>query len=974
MFCLSAHPRAGRRRSRPWAGALAVSVLALAGTGLTLPATAHAAPDGSGLVISEVYTSGGSAGASYQDKFVELTNPTGADLALDGLSLQYRSPKQSAPGPASGTCALSGTVRAGSSFVVAVGRSNGDAGQTLSADATCAATNPGAKGGVFALVRGSARHTFTIGSMTSDPEVLDLVGWGSSLTFEGAVVPQGEVAQSYQRAGTTDTNDNAADFTPAAPTPGAVDGIAPGGSGGETGGSDPDGEGPATPSDPGSSPSGPGQEGTVTAIAQIQGAGSLTPLAGQVVTTRGVVTAVYPTGGIRGYYIQTPGSGGGTVSADRAQEREAAASQGLFVYDGAGASTLTAGQCVEVTGTAGEYNGLTQLSKVTRTTTIADCAPVSAVEVPDTAWLATDEAKEAYEGMLLRPTGAWTVTSNYATNQYGRVGLAAGDEPLYQATDVVAPGQAAKDYEAANLLKEIDLDDGSTWNYMSSAEAKASALPYLTASTSLRAGDAVTFTADVILDQRKDGAKEAIRWRLQPLTQVTGLEGSPISWRSSRAPAPTVEGAVTVTSFNVLNYFTDLGQDEAGCRAYTDRQGNKVTANGCQVRGAYSTAAFEQQQAKIVAAINELGSSVVGLEEIENAAKFGHDRDASLAALVAALNAAAGGTKWAYVPSPASRPQASDEDVIRTAFIYQPSLVTPVGESVILDDPAFTGIARQPLAQEFAPTQGVGTCQVGGQEVKARSFVAVVNHFKSKGSGSGVGNADTGDGQGASNAARVAQATALTAWVNAQWADRPVLLLGDFNSYSREDPVRAMKAAGFALIDEVVADVGHTYQFSGRIGSLDHVLVNEAAAAMVAGAKVWDVNADESVAYEYSRAGYNVAELYAADAYRSSDHDPVKVGLRLVGEDGQACAAPDEEGPASGEEPVEGEAPGTGVPTSTTAPGGETATASDIGGTGTTVSRKRSLARTGVGLGGVVLALALAGLGTVLASRRRVAR
>ncbi|MCI7455863.1 ExeM/NucH family extracellular endonuclease [Actinomyces urogenitalis] len=969
MFSASARPRAERRRLQSWSGALAASVLALTGAGLALPATAHAAPDGSGLVISEVYTSGGSAGAAYQDKFVELANPTGADLALEGLSLQYRSPKQSAPGLASNTCALSGTVRAGSVFVIAVGKSNGTAGQALSADATCAATNPGAKGGVFALVRASEKHTFTIGSLTGDPEVLDLVGWGSSPTFEGAVVPQGEVAQSYQRAGTTDTNDNAADFTPAAPTPGAVEGLVPAGPGGEGAGSEPGGEGPATPSDPGGT-SEPGQAGALTTIAQIQGAGATTPLAGQVVTTRGVVTAVYPTGGIKGYYIQTPGSGGGAVSAHASQERAAAASQGLFIYDGAGATTLTAGQCVEVTGTAGEYNGLTQLSKVTATTPIANCAPVSAVEVPDTAWLATDAAKEAYEGMLLRPTGAWTVTNNYATNQYGRVGLAAGEEPLYQATDVVAPGQAAKDYEAANLLKEIDLDDGSKWNYMSSAEAKASALPYLTASTSLRAGDAVTFTSDVILDQRKDGTREAIRWRLQPLTQVTGLQGSPISWRSSRAAAPTVGGALTVTSFNVLNYFTDLGQDEAGCKAYTDRQGNKVTANGCQVRGAYSQAAFEQQQAKIVAAINELDSSVVGLEEIENAAKFGHDRDASLAALVTALNTAAGSTKWAYVPSPASRPQTSVEDVIRTAFIYQPALVSPVGESVILDDPAFTGIARQPLAQEFAPAEGAGTCQVGGQDVRGRSFVAVVNHFKSKGSGSGAGNADTGDGQGASNAARVAQATALTAGVNEQWADRPVFLLGDFNSYSQEDPVKAMEAAGYTLIDEVVDNVGHTYQFGGRIGSLDHVLVNEAAAAMVVGAKVWDVNADESVAYEYSRAGYNVAELYAADAYRSSDHDPVKVGLRLVAEDGQACAAPGEE------------EPGTGVPTASPAPGTPTATAtatssagagrtSGTGGSGAAVSATGSLARTGVGLGGVALALALTGLGGALAGKRR---
>ena len=84
---------------------------------------------------------------------------------------------------------------------------------------------------------------------------------------------------------------------------------------------------------------------------------------------------------------------------------------------------------------------------------------------------------------------------------------------------------------------------------------------------------------------------------------------------------------------------------------------------------------FEDQQAKIVAAINKLNVSVLGLEEIENSAKFGHDRDESLRKLVAALNAAGG--NWKYVPSPKTLP--GDEDVIRTAFIYNPDKVSPVG-------------------------------------------------------------------------------------------------------------------------------------------------------------------------------------------------------------------------------------------------------------------------------------------------------
>ncbi len=552
----------------------------------------------------------------------------------------------------------------------------------------------------------------------------------------------------------------------------------------------------------------------VLAIADIQGTGSKTPYDGQVVTTRGVVTAVYPSGGLSGYYIQTPGTG--------APRSAGQASDGLFVYDADGAATLAPGTCVEVTGTAGEYHDLTQLSRLSATTAVEGCEPVRPVEVSQAAWIASDADKEAYEGMVVRPTGAWTVTGNHTTGQYGQVALAVGEQPLLQATDVVAPGPEAVAYEEANKGREINLDDGSSWNYLTNATAQSTPVPYLSADKPLRVGDAVTFTSDVILDYRYG-------WSFQPLTQVTGLSGSPIDWAPSRPQAPQVGGAMSVTSFNVLNYFTDLGKDESGCAAYKDRNGAGVTARDCNVRGAYSAEAFAAQQAKIVAAINALDSSVVGLEEIENSARYGQDRDAALEALVAALNAAAGSERWAMVPSPAQRPEASQEDVIRTAFIYQKDEAAPVGESVILEDPAFTGTARQPLAQAFKPA-GAGDDQ---------AVMVIVNHFKSKGSP----------------------------------------LPGAFNSYTEEEPGATIAAGGYTLIDDLVDAVGHSYQYANRTGSLDHVLLNASAAALVTGAGVWDVNADESVALEYSRAGMNVTNLYAPDPYRSSDHDPIKVGL-----------------------------------------------------------------------------------------------
>ena len=49
----------------------------------------------------------------------------------------------------------------------------------------------------------------------------------------------------------------------------------------------------------------------------------------------------------------------------------------------------------------------------------------------------------------------------------------------------------------------------------------------------------------------------------------------------------------------------------------------------------------------------------------------------------------------------------------------------------------------------------------------------------------------------------------------------------------------------------------------------------------VTGVDIWNINADEQIAFEYSRYNYTAEDLYRPDQWRSSDHDPVKVGLQL---------------------------------------------------------------------------------------------
>lgn len=795
----------------------------VSGSVLQVAQPVQAKSDGSDIVINEVYTRGGSANQPYKNKFVEIYNPTDRAIDLTGVKLEYSAETKTA---ASQSCSLAGSISAKGYFLVQL-NSNADNGVDLpKIDQSCEGVRPSGTTGALALTRNGAD--------------VDVVGYGKAVRNEGAPAAyagDNKKPGSIQRKTVgVDTDNNAADFE-------FVDKPTPQGSGNSSQ--------PNTPSTPPSTPvqpPAPQPSTDVIAIADIQGTGEATPLEGKVVKTFGVVTASYPTGGFNGFYLQTPGSGGGEIPA---------ASQGIFVYTGS-APTVEVGKCYEVTGTAGEYNGLTQLSKTSAIVNqAAGCQAAKPVELTK---LPTDTEKERLEGMLVLPKGTYTITNNYQLNQYGQLGLAFGDQPLYVATEKVLPGKDADAYEAENLKKYITLDDGSSWNYQKNQTAQASALPYLSQDTPMRTGAKVTFDKPVILDYR-------FQWNFQPTGHVVGAKSQFIPFKSQNTrpeTPPSVGGDIQIASFNVLNYFTDLGKDESDCKSYDDREGNPVGSNYCKVRGAYSEKAFKDQQAKIVSAINGLDAEIIGLMEMETSSQFGHSRDYSLSKLVEALNVGITNKadQWDYVRSPLVVPDS--EDVIRLAYIYKPNVVTPMDASQILIDSAFAN-ARQPLAQRWTT--------VKNDQVE---FVTIANHFKSKGSGD-----DDGTGQGLSNPSRVAQAKALTKWVDQIAKDDAVFLMGDFNAYSKEDPVRIIEEAGFTELEGKFAPEASTYQFGGRLGSLDHNFANAKGLAMVSGAGVWDINGDESIAMQYSRRNYNVVDFHQDGPYASSDHDPALFGLNI---------------------------------------------------------------------------------------------
>ncbi|MET1043379.1 MAG: ExeM/NucH family extracellular endonuclease [Microbacteriaceae bacterium] len=570
-------------------------------------------------------------------------------------------------------------------------------------------------------------------------------------------------------------------------------------------------------------------------IADVQGSGATTPIPGALVTVEGIVTADYRgVSGYRGIVVQSAGP-----------DTTPGASDALFVFLGNATTAAAIGDRITVTGTAGENFNQTQINASGATALIeiveAGVGVPAATVLPDSV---VGDAREPYENMLVAPTGDYRVTSSHNLFSFGELWLDPGEQPV-KSTETTDAGPAADAIAAANRASRILLDDGYSIRVDSATHPGTQ--PYFTADTVVRNGDQVVFAeAGYILAW---GFNE---WRLQPTTPIN--DASPASAKPTFETlnprpdvAPEVGGDFSVAAFNVFNYFTTL------------------TSDNPEARGADSAADFAIQKSKIIAAINGLDAEVVALQEIENSVKLGETVDEALADLVAGLNAAAGAGTWDYVRTPAALQDAAITDFITNAIIFKPATVTPLGDALTQIDETVWDIAREPLAQAFTAT------------ATGKVFSVVANHFKSKTPPTG-GGAEPADGQGFFNAERVEQSTSLLAFVNGTViptsGSEDVFLIGDFNAYAEEDPAQVLTDAGYVDLLPEKTDGQYTYTFNGELGSLDHVFASASAAASVTDVGVWNINSPE-----WGDRGYEFDAAEAGTVFRSSDHDPIKVGV-----------------------------------------------------------------------------------------------
>jgi hypothetical protein len=589
---------------------------------------------------------------------------------------------------------------------------------------------------------------------------------------------------------------------------------------------------------------------TANSIAEVQGSGSASPLTGQVVTVSGIVT-----GDFQEKDADNASNLGGFFLQQDPPDGDADTSDGLFVFDGVNPGVdVGVGDRVTVRGTVQEYFGETQISDPNVSITGKGVIQPVDINLPVAATISNDDGDllpdlERFEGMLVRFPQVLTVTDLHNLERFGSVTLSAGGR-LYQFTNGNLPDATAyADHKALNARRTIELDDGLR-------SANPATARYLTAGTSvdysIRTGDAVAGVTGNLRYSRGSGGDGDATWRLMP-TIAPQFEAL-----NPRPGPPDTGGNVRVASFNVLNFFSTVDNGTSICGPRGD--------DNC--RGADSVTEQQRQLDKTVSALALLDADVVGLMELENNASD------SLQMLVDALNDRVGADQYSYVDTGAIL-----ADAIKTGFIYKPARIALQGAHALLDssvDPRFNDARNRPaLAQTFRLLESDALLTV------------IVNHLKSKGSScEDDGDPNTGDGQGNCNQARSNAAAAIADWVVTDptgSGDTDFLIIGDLNAYTKEDPLSALKDAGLTNLIENQENP-YSFVFDKQAGALDHALATASLVPQVVGAIEWHINADEPRLLDYNLEHGRDATLFdATTPYRASDHDPVVIGLDLIG-------------------------------------------------------------------------------------------
>ena len=610
---------------------------------------------------------------------------------------------------------------------------------------------------------------------------------------------------------------------------------------------------------------------------------------------------------LKGFFIQEPQTN---------EDNEPLTSEGVFVYSQK--PELKPGDRVRIRGRVQEHYGQTQL--VPEKIDLCGKDALDQVRIAKPPRNINLQKLERYEGMLVNFSGknALTVTKNYSFDYASRrntMDLSHGG-PLFKPTQLHPPlSKGAKLLAAANNQNRITLitdEKRQTKGRIHYYPSFGPTIHYI------RGGDTITNLTAVVTYRHG-------RYQLLPIHNLDSYAFNRTFSQREGWPASHQYGELRIASFNVLNYFNTVQHHH---------KQNPLGDN----RGAKSLGELMLQREKIAEAITRLDADIVGLMELEN---NGFGPGSAIDDLLEAVNRHLpeleqykAVTSYGLVPI--------GTDAITVGIIYKPSKVSLQGSVQILPMPEqhFTLHSTDGKKVSLIKSMRPSLLQTFHDASSGKKLTVVVNHFKSKGSmcyedymeyadqsgkvpldGTRIkkGSKPTApnyqdDLQGSCNELRVAAAKQLGDHIKRSPFEH-ILLIGDFNAYGEEDPIRLLTDGqtmqqpvvssshtiancqgipqqtlhdGYGLTNLAKQHLGKStnkpisfsYSYDGELGALDHAIASKALAKHVTHVQEWHINSLENKLFEYS-GKYSGDLPKDQGPFRSSDHDPLLIDIDL---------------------------------------------------------------------------------------------
>jgi predicted extracellular nuclease len=281
--------------------------------------------------------------------------------------------------------------------------------------------------------------------------------------------------------------------------------------------------------------------------------------------------------------------------------------------------------------------------------------------------------------------------------------------------------------------------------------------------------------------------------------------------------------SLLVCATNIQNYFYDLG-------GYAQRK-TKPEQQALQTH-------------KISKALTHINADIYAICEIQKG-------DSAAAMLTRAMNAMNPKAQYAYISQ-----GWSNGDTISCGYIYRADRVQPYGE-------------LQYAYQDPASHYHYRLVACGFQEISSgEKFVLNINHLRSK---RGTGSE--------SNEKRMANVDSLLVMLDnieqrQLFGDPDVLLVGDYNSYTQEEPIQTLVRAGYEDVLMRDDSTGYSYVYHSEAGYLDRVFASQTMVGQVTHVAVYHLNTD----YFYSRGFKRGLD---ETMFRYADHDPILIRVEL---------------------------------------------------------------------------------------------